>query len=221
MSTKFLLTSYGITNASIKNALLSLAWGNFSDKNLLFIPTAQNPKTTDKSRLVRNFNEFLDLWFKVMDIIDIAIEDRKIIQDRIKSAHIICFWWWNALYLKTKLFRNSLLQEFQKIFDEKIIVWISAGSIVWGKNIKEEKDMRKLKDIWVSEVYNWNEYNLFDFTFIPHFGRSDYPQYSRENVEIIGNELQEKIYALDDESALLIDWDKREIISEWYYRVYN
>ncbi len=221
MSIKFLLTSSGITNKSIQKALLELAKGNFSDKKWLFIPTAQNPKTTDKSRFIQHINNFAWLGFQSIDMVDIAIEDLSIIEEKILKSDIIFFWWGNALYLKTKLFKLGFLQNFQKIFENKVIVGISAGSIVWWKSFKEEKDMKKLEEIWVNDFYIGEEYNLFDHIFIPHFGRAEYPQYSRENLEKIAPSVDKTMYCLDDDSALLTDGEKREIISEGYYKIYN
>ena len=206
MNTKFLLTANGITNKSIENALLSLAWGSFSDKNFLFVSTAQNPKISDKSRIINNLIEFKNLWFKNIDIIDITIPDIQIIEEKIIKSDIICFSGWNTVYLKTKLHKSWILQNFEKFFDGKIIVGISAWSIVWGKNIKGKSDIQKLEDLGVQEIYNGDDYNLFDFIFIPHFNRVDFPHHSENALNEIAKIRKEHIYALDDNCTLLNWW---------------
>lgn len=221
MNTKFLLTSNGICNKSLENTLLKLAGGDFSDKNFLFILTAQNPKITDKSRLVDYLVEFKNLWFKTLDIIDIAIPEIKIIQEKIKIADVICFSGWDTIYLKTKLYEKKFLQDFEKFFDGKIIIGISAGSIVWGRNIKWESDIKKLENLWVQGIYNNDEYNLFDFIFIPHFNSANFPHHSESALEEVSKTKKELIYALDDQSALLIDGEKKEVISEGEFVIFN
>ena len=49
---KLLLTSSGITNKKIENALLELLAKPFKKSHLTFIPTAANPEKGDKSWLV-------------------------------------------------------------------------------------------------------------------------------------------------------------------------
>lgn len=221
MNTKFLLTSNGICNKSLENALLELTRGDIADKNFLFILTAQNPRITNKSRLVDYLIEFKNLWFKTLDIIDIAIPDSQIIQEKIKTADVICFSGWDTIYLKTKLYEKKFLQNFEKFFDGKVIVWISAGSIVWGKNIKWESDIKKIENLWVQGIYNGDEYNLFDFIFIPHFQSVAFPHHSESALEKVTKTRKEPIYALDDQSAFLIDGEKKEVISEGKYKIYH
>ena len=55
---KLLLTSAGITNNSIKDALAGLIGKRFSDSKMVFIPTAANVEEGDKGWLIDDLKNF-------------------------------------------------------------------------------------------------------------------------------------------------------------------
>jgi dipeptidase E len=59
---------------------------------------------------------------------------------------------------------------------------------------------------------------LVNFHFIPHLNSKWFPKIRKSNLEQAAKELTEPVYALDDESAIVIDGDKLVVVSEgkWY-----
>jgi dipeptidase E len=56
--------------------------------------------------------------------------------------------------------------------------------------------------------------NFVDFYFLPHLNSDWYKKIRKENIEKLSHKIKEKIYALDDNSALKIVDNKIEVISE-------
>src|SRR3989344_1989608 len=69
---KLLLTSNGLVNKSIANALLDLVGQSFNKTNLAFIPTAANVEEGDKWWLIDDLSRCKNLGFAQVDIVDIS-----------------------------------------------------------------------------------------------------------------------------------------------------
>ena len=80
---KLLLTSGGITNASIARALFDLVGKKPEDTTLVFIPTASNVEMGDKGWLIDDLINLKKLNFKSIDIADISAVEEKNLADEI------------------------------------------------------------------------------------------------------------------------------------------
>lgn len=69
---KLLLTSAGLTNKTISNALLELTGRPFAELDLAFVPTASNVEAGDKDWVIDDLNYCKNLGFKSIDIVDIS-----------------------------------------------------------------------------------------------------------------------------------------------------
>lgn len=69
---KLLLTSEGITNTSIANALEQLLGKQFQSARAVYIPTAANPETTDSGWDIVEMNTIRNLKFLSFDVVDIS-----------------------------------------------------------------------------------------------------------------------------------------------------
>ncbi len=56
--------------------------------------------------------------------------------------------------------------------------------------------------------------DFVDFYFLPHLNNPGFRKMRKENIEKLSKTIERKIYALDDTSAIKIDEDTLEIISE-------
>ena len=69
---KFLLTSGGIQNKSLEQALLDLTERPFSELNIAVIPTAINPSAGNKDWYIQDLVKCQELGFKQVDVVDIS-----------------------------------------------------------------------------------------------------------------------------------------------------
>ncbi len=217
---KLLLTSSGITNQSIAKALFSLVDKRAEDISLVFIPTASNMEKGDKSWFINDLNNLKILNLKSIDIADISAVPESIWRPKIEEADILFFEGGNSFHLMewiNKSGLNKLLPEFLKT---KVYVGVSAGSMVTNKDL----NLRTSKIIYgedLDKTENMPGLNYVDFYFLPHLNSPDFEKLREENIREATIGVTEKVYALDDQSALKVVDGKVEIITEGEYLEIN
>ena len=96
---KLLLTSSGITNASIEHALDELVGKKPEDTSVAFIPTAANVEKGDKCWLIDDLSNLKKRRFKSIDIVDISALSQKVWLPRLEEADVLFFGGGNTFYL--------------------------------------------------------------------------------------------------------------------------
>ena len=217
---KLFLTSSGITNNILANALSLLAGKPLSEINLLFIPTAANTEGEDKSWLINNLVDFQKLNLRSIDILDIAAVTPDVWQERFLKKDVICFGGGNEKYL-AEVFDTARMKEFLALMPENIVyMGISAGSMVAGKfmpdtlypKIFPEEDFGSGKSAAIA---------MYDFCFIPHLNSDFFIHNRKENLDGLKDAFETDVYATDDETAIAIDGDHLEIVGtgeSWVFR---
>jgi dipeptidase E len=211
---KLLLTSAEFTNKTIINGLKGLVTKSFEQLDLVYIPTAANAEAGDKGWLIDDLYRTKELGFKSVDIVDISALSEEISKIRLKQSDIIMVGGGNTFHLMYWV--NKL--KIKELFASKVYVGISAGSCITGptiynsvQNLFEEKN-----------EYNQKEgLGLVNFQFIPHLNAEYFPKIRKEYLEVAAKQIIEPIYALDDQSAVLVDGDKIEVVSEGKYLILN
>ena len=97
---------------------------------------------------------------------------------------------------------------------------MSAGSCVTNKDL-----CLKISQLLYGEDLDKTEetvgLNYVNFYFLPHLNSQWFPKLREENICEVTKGMSEKIYALDDQSALKVVDGKVEIISEGKYLEFN
>ncbi len=210
---KLLLTSSGLTNRSISNALFELVGKKPEDTSLVFIPTASNVEKGDKGWLIDDLTNLKKQNFKSIDIADISVIDKKLWLPKIEEADILFFEGGNPYYLMEWINRSGLAEMMLDLLKDKVYVGLSAGSMILGKEIGlglsqvlYEEDLDRPEEL--------SGLGYFDFYFLPHLNSPHFSKMTEDNIKEETKDVIKKIYAMDDNSALKIVDDKREIISE-------
>ena len=215
---KLLLTSSGITNKSIAGALFSLTEKKPEDTTVVFIPTASNVETGDKDWLINDLLNLKKLNFKSIEITDISAIDEKIWKPSIERADVLFFEGGNTYHLMEWLNKSGLAKMLPEFLKDKVYVGVSAGSMVTNKDLA-----LKLSQIVYGEDlekdYEMNGLNYVDFYFLPHL--NSHKELKENFIRRILKGMSEKIYALDDNSALKIIDEKIEVISKGKWFVIN
>src|SRR3989338_7932302 len=105
---KLLLTSAGLTNASIANALFDLVGKKPEDTSLFFIPTAANVGSSDKEWLIDDLYNIKKQNFKNIDIVDISALPKEIWQPRLEEADVLFFGGGNTPHLMRWIIESGL-----------------------------------------------------------------------------------------------------------------
>lgn len=214
---KLLLTSGGITNDSIAKALFDLVGKKPEETSLVFIPTASNVEVGDKTWLIDDLLNLKNQNFKSIDIVDISAVDKNIWLPKFEAADVLFFEGGNTYHLMRWINKSGLAEILPQFVKDKVYVGVSAGSMVTCPDL-----VLKISQIVYEEDLDETEelagLNLVDFYFIPHLN-SEYFKKLRE--DIIRDAVKgkaEKVYALDDNSALKVVDGGVEVISEgeWF-----
>lgn len=142
---------------------------------------------------------------------DISVVPESIWGPQIDEADVLYFEGGNSFYLMEWINKSGLTEMMPKLLETKVYVGVSAGSMVTNPTLLLELS-KKLYGEDLERGEEMNGLNLVDFYIVPHLNSMFFTNVVEENIESL--EIKDKIYALDDNSAVVVDGDKIEIISE-------
>lgn len=215
---KLVLTSGGISNKSIENALRKMIGKDFHNLKLLFCTTASNYDGGEMNDwLIEDIECFKKLGFKI-DICDINGVAKNNFLPRFEWADILFFEGGNTQWLRKSIKTSGLEEHLNKLLETRIWLGASAGSAVLCKTLTNS-----CQDLYDEnlEGYPTDGLGLVDFQFMPHLNNSFCPKITKENILKASKNLEEKdghkLYALDDNGAIFIDGAHIEIVTEGEY----
>jgi dipeptidase E len=202
---KLLLTSGGIKNDGIAQALFGLADKEADKLKLAFIPTAANVEDKDKSWLIDDLTNFKKLGFAKIDIVDIAALEKAVWESRLESSDILVFGGGNTEYLVELINKIGLTDLLSTWLEDKVLVGISAGSVMCGSviNPSGEKGL-----------------NLVDFLIVPHMN-SSFSKRTKDDIQGYSSMMKRKTYWLDDDSAVKVDGYNTELVGFGKFEVFQ
>jgi len=217
---KLLLTSGVLTNKSIADTLFDLVGKKPQDTSLVFIPTAANIEKGDKSWFINDLLNLKKQNFKSIDIADISVIDKKIWKPKWEKADVLFFGGGNTYYLMEWINKSGLASLLPELLKNKVYVGLSAGSMITSKDlilrisqIAYEEDLDKTEDM--------PGLNFVDFYFLPHLNSPYFEKLREDFIREAVQGIPEKIYVLDDNSALKVIDGEVEVISEGKWFVIN
>lgn len=208
---KLLLTSAGITNKSLAKELKSLIRGEI---RIAFIPTAANIEEGEKDWLIKNYNECESLG--KTDIVDISALDKKYWLPRLEEANVIFVGGGNSIHLMHWIVKSGLKEELPHLLKDRVYVGISAGSIVMSKKLSASSQF-----LYSDERSNAPPgLGYVPFYVRAHLNSPHFPKMRDSILKKVAPELDNDLYALDDESGLLYVDGKIKVISEGIWKKY-
>lgn len=216
---KIFLTSGGITNNSIKKAFLDLVGKPASKVKVAFIPTASNVDRGDKDWLLRDLSTLRDMKLAQIDIVDISAISKSMMQGRLNEADVLFFEGGNTFHLMYWIKKSGLKKLLKKELKDKVWVGVSAGSIVAGEKLVSADE--RLYDEEIGEYKGDDGLGLVNFSIRPHVNNKFFPKVTFGNVGKIAADHVKPIYALDDDTAIVINDDKIKIVSEGKWKKFQ
>ena len=209
---KFLLTSAGISNASIEKALFELLDKPASETKVAFVPTAATLVADDKSWLIEDFQYFVKEGFQSIDIVDISAVPRENWEKRFESADLLVFGGGDEQYLTRVMRESGVAEALPELLKSRVYMGISAGSMVVGKLLPGELT----KELWPEESFVGNEegMSMYDFSIFPHFNSEYFAHLRAPLIESMKDQFPRTVYALDDQSTLKVVGNDIEVVSE-------
>jgi dipeptidase E len=217
---KYLLTSAGIKNTSIRNALVDLLGKPIAESNALCIPTAIYPFSVGPSMAYKFINGTTDsplteLGWKSLGVLELtALPSIKeeVWSAVVRDADALLVFGGDVTYL-CRWMRESGLADLLPSLRKTVYVGISAGSMVTAPIFGETYD----DPPFVIE----KGLGLVDFALLPHVDHKDHPESSMANVERMAAEVPVPTYAIDDETAIKVVDDSVEVVSEGHWKLFT
>lgn len=230
---KLLLTSDGLTNPSIENALEKLVGKPRQDIKIAFIPNAAFPEDEDKHQSrdwladdlyrIKEFCGFID----VISLTDLSREQ---IRDRLEYCNVIFIGGGNSFYLSYCMKTSGLFEILPELLESRVYAGISAGSMVATDNLRTTSQAIKNTTAFYNKEYaefgpdgmsSAETAKLVDFVVRPHFNSFTFPNVQGDFLAKIANDVNIPLYAIDNNSAVMVDGEAIQIVGEGEYKVFN
>lgn len=215
---KLLLTSGGVTNPSIRDALVDLLGKPIAESIALCIPTAQygHPMCTPASawRFVSGNSPapMTDLGWKSVGLLELTALP-SIEKERwapwVQEADVLLVDGGDAAFLCHWL-RESGLADLLPSLTDTVWVGISAGSMVLTPRIGDDFVEWRPAGGGVGD----RTLGVVDFSIFPHLDHPDMPDNTLAEAERWATDLGTPSYALDDQSAIRVVNGEADVISE-------
>ena len=214
---KLLLTSGGVTNASIHDALVDLLGKPIADSSALCIPTAQWGHPMCGPVSARGFvsgSGMTAMQWKSLGVLELTALPT-IGPDRwgswVREADALLVDGGDATYL-CHWMRESGLADLLPSLPETVWVGVSAGSMVMTPRIGADfVDWQSAPDDVTLGVV--------DFSIFPHL--EVFPENTLTNAGRWAADIGGPAYAIDDQTAIKVTDDSVEVISEGRWKLFG
>ena len=242
---KLLLTSSGIRNTSIHNALVDLLGKPIAESNALFIPTAIYPFPRGAhmgwQAICGNAKSPLSqLGWKSLGVLELTALpsiDKKVWVPSVEEADALLVWGGDVLYLSYWMRQSGLADLLPSLLRKLVYVGVSAGSMAVSSTFGEacsnppggSHNALTSEDIVFPTpqgeinriLMTGHGAGLVDFALIPHLDNENHPDASEANAEKWAAKLPVAVYAIDDQTAIKVVDDKVEVVSEGHWKLFN
>ncbi len=221
---RFLLTSAGIKNASIHEALLDLLGKPIAESSALCIPTASYGHPMAGPGAAWRFISgreprcpMCELGWKSLGVLELtalpSIDEEHWVP-MVKETDVLLVNGGDALYL-CHWMRQSGLADLMASLRETVWVGLSGGSMVMTPKIGEDFVQ------WTPPTGGDEALGVVDFSIFPHLDHEDIPDNSMANAEKWAAGLPGPGYAIDDQTAIKVTDGAVEVVSEGHWRLFT
>ena len=219
---KLLLTAGGVTNPSIRDALVDLLGKPIAESSALCIPTAMygHPMAGPGVKVWqfisgRSENPMVDLGWKSVGVLELTALpsiDRDRWVPMVQEADVLLVAGGDALYL-CHWMRQSGLTDLLPSLHETVWVGLSAGSMVMTPRIGEDFVQ------WRPPAGDDTTLGIVDFSICPHVAPDGMPGNPMAFAERWAAGLGVPAYAMDDQTAIKVVDGTVEVISEGNWKL--
>ena len=220
---RLLLTSGGISNTSIHNALLDLLGKPIAESSALFIPTAlyaMRNGPTVAARVIRGEigSPFCDMGWKSLGMLELTALPSITTETwvpLVQETDALLVGGGDPLYLCYWMRQSGLADLLPSLRPEAVYVGLSAGSMVMTPNIGEDFVR------WKPPGGGDRTLGNVDFAMFPHLDHPSMPDNSLANAEKWAAGMRVPAYAIDDETAIQVVDGAVDVVSEGHWKLFT
>ena len=219
---KLLLTSSGISNTSIRNALIDLLEKPIEESSALFVPSAIYG-IRGGAQIIRGVisgtlgDPFCEIGWKSMGLLELTALPtikKELWVPMLLETDALLVGGGDCQYLTYWMQQSGLADLLPELLRKTVYVGLSAGSMImtrfgttYGNHALPAETARSL--------------GLVDFAIHPHLDNEQFPQNSLVNYEKLASTLPMPSWLIDDQTAIKVVDDKVEVISEGQWKFIN
>jgi dipeptidase E len=219
---KLLLTSAGISNTSIHNALVDLLGKPVTEASALFVPTAiyaiAGGAGISRKVICGSLGDpFCEMGWKSLGVLELTalssikqelwvpmLEDTDALLVGGGDCQYLCYW----------MQESGLANLLPSLLRKTVYVGLSAGSMImtsfgttYGDHTLPPESDKSL--------------GLLDFALHPHLDYELFPENSLANLEKLAATIPVPSYAIDDQTAIKVTDGTVEVISEGHWKLFT
>lgn len=235
---KLLLTSSGISNPSIHNALVDLLDKPVAESNALFVPTGIYPFSGGAAMAYKAVcgqapTPLCELGWKSLGLLELTALpsiDRNAWAPSVEKSDALLVWGGDPLFLSYWMNQSGLTDLLKSMQGPVVYVGVSAGSMLaapifgetYRKPYRGTGSPLTLEDMTFPAPEGEITMNFItakgagftDFALIPHANHKDRADASFDNASKWAAKLPVPVYAIDDQTAIKVIGDAVEVVSE-------
>lgn len=240
-----LLTSGGIRNSSIQDALVDLLGKPIAESNALVIPTAVypfpgGPGMAWQAICGRARSPLCELGWNSLGILELtalpSIQEAAWVPT-VRDTDALLVWGGDPLFLASWMRRSGLTGLLPTLRSEAVYVGVSAGSMAASSVVVEtyteppRGDAGPLKSDDIVFATSEGDVDrilvtgqgagLVDFAVIPHLDHEDHPDASAPNAARWAAHIPAPTYAIDDETAIAVVDGTARVVSEGHWKLFR
>ena len=241
---RLLLTSAGIKNTGINNALVDLLGKPIAESNALFIPTGVYPFPGGSAMAWRAIcgkasSPLCELGWRSLGVLELtalpSIEEAAWVPT-VRDADALLVWGGDPLFLANWMRRSGLTALLPTLRSEAVYVGVSAGSMAAASTFVEtyvepprgnDRPLKSEDIVFATAdgdldriLVTGQGAGLVEFAVIPHYGHPDHADASLANAETWAARIPVPTYAIDDESAIRVVDSAAEVVSEGRWKLF-
>jgi dipeptidase E len=219
---KLLLTSAGIKNTSIHDALVDLLGKPIAESSALCIPTATyghpmgGPGSAWRFITGRATTPMCELGWKSLGVLELTALpsiDAEQWVPLVRETDALLVNGGDALYLCYWMRQSGLADLLPSL--RAVWVGLSGGSMVMTPNIGEDVVL------WKPPTGGDRALGIVDFSIFPHVDHEDMPDNSMAEAEKWAAGLPVPAYAIDDQTAIKVTDGAVEVVSEGHWKLFT
>ena len=220
---RFLLTSAGIKNASIHDALVDLLGKPIAESSALCIPTAAYGHPMAGPGAAWRFISgreprclMCGLGWKSLGVLELtalpSIDEERWVP-LVQETDVLLVDGGDALYLCYWMRQSGLADLLPSL--RAVWVGLSAGSMVMTPSIGEDFVQ------WKPPAGSDRTLGLVDFSIFPHLDNEDLPDNCMANAEKWAAGMPQPAYLIDDQTAIKVTEGGVEVVSEGHWKLFT
>ena len=219
---RYLLTSGGISNTSIRNALVDLLGKPIAESSALCIPTGNYAKPGGAGRawLFINGREprcpMCRLGWKSLGVLELtalpSIEKDSWVP-LVQETDVLLVDGGDPLYLCYWMWQSGLADLLPSLRYDAVYVGLSAGSMVMAPSVGEDFVG------WRPPTGGDSTLGLVDFAMFPHLDHSALPDNCLANAEQWAAGMPVPAYLMDDQTAIRVVDGEVSVISQGHWKL--